>query len=1285
MVLEVNVRLRDEDGARWMHNETPKEKGISVEFLEFCGDGPGCDILSPLKYRPQKKSDGSYRFVDDDNTKGIVGQEDIRSAGNDGKFGTKDDMYFIPQEGYFRFAVPKDKLDALDVVTIKLTDAADNSVSFEGDDPDREASTLKTITKSLSLDKDQKARVGALEEEMSFFVTNDDKLSRLLIGSIPVGGVSVYDQFITNVGQFFRRSAAMLGWALEITNEGYRNGKIEALALVIRNIVNGLIILAIMGIAALWIFSALIPAQVVRRSTTLILISAIVVNFAMPVMRLVLDGAGIVQRTFLNREMTDDRFLRIENISDVWVGTGAMVLQPRSMKQGDESIDDFVDLDDRYVDMRQESTYFHGFLLIALALGEILVSIVLALRIVILWFFLILSPFLAVLPVFHFTRGVFRYWIWLFGRWLFLGPLIAMCLFISISIWQHTGIPIESSFEGFAGTSFLSNTTNIQMYAPGVIHGEGGNMGSATELMKFIIGILMVWFSVIVPFWLTRSKILSACCGGGKDKQSITVPKKSLFSPLLPQKSEPSAPGGGGEKPALAMRTGSHFDLKFPEREPKSPVLLSKATEGIASLGTEFLASEKTERIPEGISVSLPNAKVNVSLSEKEFTALGQKESESTSTSTVAVQNMGTKEIIDRLEHAPASVFANVVADQEHETFHSELESRATTGDTEAFAYLQAQGNATISASSSEETESSRQKTQATSMQHETGEAIHMEDLQSEELSHLSESSNTQQETLAKTEPEQFSEPSSSANTMAMGSSETPGTDIENSNLGEDIPSLEKSTIVESSETSGINSTQETEEISSLENIESSHAGAYTVEGMGEGFDDEPVEEVEYATRSQKSASAQNTMTMEQESRETETEDRQSVGYYGEEASSGISNAIEDRPVMASYSAPEQGIEVSPSEAIGSEVYTVENMDGKLAEQIEYQEVYESPVLVAKEKTSKLEDEDLSVPQDAKTQTSGIQDSTHDTEEENIPELAAEGKESEVAREFAALNAKSSQLFDADFGETAHLPEDEYVPAIFEKQNAREHATEYPEEVTETVFTVPEDSSHNTASPMTDFAEAFQSLSSEAEDKTPSINVSHTNDTSSTTIENDSEKTEPTSMNFEGDRKEETREEADDRAVPIVLSEEVDLFPEEQNPEVSATGAEPETAREMADEEKKIVEKSENVSLKKQLAVQSSEKEEEANTLETSVLDSTEEDQEIEEEAIESIEEEQKNGDVSQETEEELNEEEILEDEEVLARQENNPPQSEEQEIAQNLWDEEEISSLMQNDSNPKS
>ena len=256
MVLEVNVRLRDEDGARWMHNETPKEKGISVEFLEFCGDGPGCDILSPSNIA-LKKSDGSYRFVDDDNTKRNCWARRHSFSRKRWKIWNKRRYVLYSSRGIFPFRGSKDKLDALDVVTIKLTDAADNSVSFEGDDPDREASTLKTITKSLSLDKDQKGKSGSTGRRDVIFVTNDDKLSRLLIGSIPVGGVSVYDQFITNVGQFFRRSAAMLGWALEITNEGYRNGKIEALALVIRNIVNGLIILAIMGIAALWIFPLL--------------------------------------------------------------------------------------------------------------------------------------------------------------------------------------------------------------------------------------------------------------------------------------------------------------------------------------------------------------------------------------------------------------------------------------------------------------------------------------------------------------------------------------------------------------------------------------------------------------------------------------------------------------------------------------------------------------------------------------------------------------------------------------------------------------------------------------------------------------------------------------------------------------------------------------------------------------------------------------------------------------------------------------------------------------------
>ncbi len=534
MTLEISLRVKDEDGARWMHNETPRAKGLYIDFGGTCN---GCQILYPRKYR----TDAS----------------EVNIPAGSG-------VWFIPQEGILRFDVPQ----ALNNVSVTLVDPAGNSVAIETDNGIGNDTAEGRRTQTLTLEKDNVNTVGAFQSEILFFVTEDTLQQRLVIGSIPVGGVSVYDQIVTNTGQFFRRAAAMLGWSLEITDAGFDNIKINDIALIVRDIVNGIIILAILGLAVMWVFSALIPAQTMRQTTALVFMSAIICNFAVPAVKLLLDGAQVVQATFLTREVTEDKFLRIENISDVWVGTGQKIIQPKTYRDGDQPVTDFQDYQDRYVDMRQESTLFHSLLLFVLACGEILIAVVLVLRIIILWFFLILAPFFAVLPIFRFSRSVFRYWFWLFGRWLFLGPLIAMCIFISISLWQHTGIPIESSFEGFAGTAFLANTTNIQMYAPGVIHSEGGNMGSATELMKFIAGILMVWYSVIVPFWLTRSKLLpDSCCGsrfeargknrGGRGGQAILAPPSGPNSPTALLSSQggqpigytPTGLAGGGKEP----------------------------------------------------------------------------------------------------------------------------------------------------------------------------------------------------------------------------------------------------------------------------------------------------------------------------------------------------------------------------------------------------------------------------------------------------------------------------------------------------------------------------------------------------------------------------------------------------------------------------------------------------------------------------------------------------------------------------------------------------------------
>jgi hypothetical protein len=135
-----------------------------------------------------------------------------------------------------------------------------------------------------------------------------------------------------------------------------------------------------------------------------------VCNFAVPATKLLLDRAQVVMNTFLTREILEDKFLRIENISDVWVGTGQMIIQPKLYRDGDTPVTDFEDYGDRYVDMRKESTLFHSLLLFLLACREILIVLVLVLPIILSWFFLILSPFMAELPIFKFIRSVFLSW-----------------------------------------------------------------------------------------------------------------------------------------------------------------------------------------------------------------------------------------------------------------------------------------------------------------------------------------------------------------------------------------------------------------------------------------------------------------------------------------------------------------------------------------------------------------------------------------------------------------------------------------------------------------------------------------------------------------------------------------------------------------------------------------------------------------------------------------------------------------------------------------------------------
>ncbi|MBI5414741.1 hypothetical protein HZA38_04470 [Candidatus Peregrinibacteria bacterium] len=358
-------------------------------------------------------------------------------------------------------------------------------------------------------------------------------------------------ELVTMVGNFAIRTTSLLDWALAIDETGFRNEKITLVYNKALNIVNGFFILALIIIALLWNFSMIIAKEQLKRMVILFVIGGVCVYFALPLTRLLVDGTNILQRTLLVKQeagdsevqsaiqvyggelakpgLSDAERTRIQtqldalrnslktkriSASDIlsaydidyggFVGLQKTIYVSKDYPTGDDlTVNDqskFVMKDDLFIDRFQERTYFNLTLIGLGAIAQFLIAMILLFRYVILWFLLIFSPFLLVLALFNTTRFLFRYWVWLYARWLLIGPILAMTLYIVVNIWSLTGVPLESAYNAPSSLIF-PNTTNLYVAAPGV---TSGYLNTPREVMKYISALMMLYMAVILPFWLTR-------------------------------------------------------------------------------------------------------------------------------------------------------------------------------------------------------------------------------------------------------------------------------------------------------------------------------------------------------------------------------------------------------------------------------------------------------------------------------------------------------------------------------------------------------------------------------------------------------------------------------------------------------------------------------------------------------------------------------------------------------------------------------------------------------------
>ncbi len=208
------------------------------------------------------------------------------------------------------------------------------------------------------------------------------------------------------------------------------------------------------------------------------------------------------------------------------------------------------------------------------------------LRKILLWFLMFVSPFLALLMPFIFIRNIGWIWIGVFFQWVFYGPLFALFLGATATIWKH-GIPFNFVFKGRAGTpaGYVYPTGINILYGGPAQSLHGLNNGNYIDtFVEYIITLLMLWAVTFFPWWLLRI-FRDYCCEG------IIAMKNILLSMYDQMRGGPPIPPGPTPTPATIATS-----LKIP-REIEIPLKIKLET-------TEEIKRATTAQIAQSLNIS---------------------------------------------------------------------------------------------------------------------------------------------------------------------------------------------------------------------------------------------------------------------------------------------------------------------------------------------------------------------------------------------------------------------------------------------------------------------------------------------------------------------------------------------------------------------------------------------------------------------------------------------------------------------------------------------------------
>lgn len=316
-------------------------------------------------------------------------------------------------------------------------------------------------------------------------------------GLAPADGAWMTDQEVTFVGKTGVRSREFLDWTLENyswlcvdkvseNNCDNKNNPLIPFWLIIRNIVYALIALFVLATAFILIITRGQNITVMRFIPRFVFI-IILITLSFSVVQFIYQIADLIQDFFLR---SNGKYISTQDL--LYIGF---------------DYKDFLGL--RRSGFEYDESAFISLLLVRLtAITYYVMTGILIVRKIILWFFIIISPVFPLLLFYKPIRNTAKIWIGEFFRWLFYAPLFAIFLHGLIVVWR-AGIPlpfpqIAQDLPGKAENIVYPTAINILLGGPGQTLGPYNSVNLRDTFALYVVALLMLWVVILLPFLLLK-------------------------------------------------------------------------------------------------------------------------------------------------------------------------------------------------------------------------------------------------------------------------------------------------------------------------------------------------------------------------------------------------------------------------------------------------------------------------------------------------------------------------------------------------------------------------------------------------------------------------------------------------------------------------------------------------------------------------------------------------------------------------------------------------------------